>query len=112
MEFVFSLEHIMTSITLTLTGNSSLLNTYFHPEIELDSRYNYSCCLLDFHTYNSIPNNNEKNNKFYYVNHEKKLVEVTIPVGSYEIEGIIDYLIRKLADKKINIKMIANEDKA
>lgn len=57
----------MSSITLTLTGETSSLSSYFYPEIELDGESGYSCCLLDFFSYNSIPNINEKNNKFYYV---------------------------------------------
>lgn len=62
----------MASITLTLTGETSSLNSHFYPEIELDEKSNYSCCLLDFFSYNSIPNINERNNKFYYIL-EKKL---------------------------------------
>lgn len=56
----------MSSITLTLTGETSSLNSFFYPEIVLDKNAEYSCCLLDLFTYNSIPNINEKNNKFYY----------------------------------------------
>lgn len=58
-----------TSITLTLSGNTSVLEANFYPEIELSNdriSNSYSCCLLDFHTYNSIPNVHERNNKFYY----------------------------------------------
>lgn len=100
----------MTSITLTVTGNSSSLNTYFHPEIELDERYDYSCCLLDLYTYNYIPNINDKNNKFYYaeeMNHEFQ--EIMIPVGSYELDGIIDYLYKMFAAKKIKCKFKVNK---
>lgn len=56
----------MASITVTLTGTCTALSSYFHPEIELDERYNYSCCLLDFITYNSIPNVHGNNNKLYF----------------------------------------------
>lgn len=78
----------MSSITLTVTGDKSSLDAYFHPEIELDERYNYSCCLLDFYTYNSIPNVDKNNNKFYFQNVdskgnlEKEFYIITIPDGA------------------------------
>lgn len=103
----------MSSITLTLTGDSSSLTSHFHPEIELDKRYNYSCCLLDFSTYNSIPNVHENNNKFYYkhANTDKyKIIE--IPVGSYEIDDIGVYLSKVLhkIDPKINFRLTGNKN--
>lgn len=91
----------MSSITLTLTGNSSLLRTCFHPEIELNKEYSYSCSLLDFYTYNSIPNIHENNNKFHYSISEQSETEViTIPVGSYEINTIAEYLEKELDERK------------
>lgn len=99
----------MTSITLTVTGNSSLLTSYFHPEIDLDPRFSYSCCLLDFYTYNSIPNVHEKNNKFYYSTGETSEFEmITIPVGSYEVSEIVNFLTTIFETKKIRFCMIAN----
>lgn len=99
----------MSSLTLTLTGNSSWLRTNFHPEIELDTRYNYSCCLLDFYTYNSIPNVHENNNKFHYNIKESDPMDViTIPVGSYEIAGIGAYLEKELSNRDLQIHLIAN----
>lgn len=38
----------MASINVCLSGRGPALTAHFHPEIELDERYNYSCCLLDF----------------------------------------------------------------
>lgn len=77
----------MSSITLALTGETSSLNAYFHPEIELDERFNYVCGLLDFYTYNSVANVHEKNNIFRYT---YKQIDsfLEIPVGSYEIDEI------------------------
>lgn len=118
----------MNSITLTVTGNSSELTTNFHPEIELDPQANYSCCLLDFYSYNSIPNIDERNNKLYYtidesgdVNQETNEIRkkpvgsknmngtITVPVGSYEIAGIIDYLTKAFEAKKRIFRMSANK---
>lgn len=99
----------MSSITLTLTGNSSLLHASFYPEIELDNRFNYSCSMLDFYTYNSIPNIHEDNNKFHYSIGEDKPIEViTIPVGSYEIDKIGSYLEKELHSKNIKFHLYAN----
>lgn len=100
----------MSSITLTLTGESSLLNACFHPEIELDERYNYSCCLLDLHTYNSIPNIHENNNKFYYTTSQNQSEFVIIPVGSYEISEIATFLQNVLKDRDVEFKMKGNKN--
>lgn len=82
-----------TSLTITLSGKTSTLSAFFHPEIELDERYNYSCALLDFFTYNTIPNIHEKNNKFYYKRENDSLWSViTVPVGSYELRELLDIL--------------------
>lgn len=56
----------MSSLTLTLTGNSSELCANYHPPIELDRGGEYVCGLIDFHSYMSIPNVSKRNNKFYY----------------------------------------------
>lgn len=100
---------IMTSITLTLTGNSSLMNAYFHPEIELDENSNYSCSLLDFTTYNSIPNVHESNNKFHYIWKNELPTFIEIPVGSYELEDISKVINEHFKKKKIEFKMTGNK---
>lgn len=55
----------MSSLTLTLSGKSSSLEANYFPPIELDRESNYLCCLIDFQTYNSIPNVSDSNNKIY-----------------------------------------------
>lgn len=55
----------MSSITLTLTGNSSHLHAEYFPAIDL-SDGNYVCGLIDFQTFNSIPNVDETNNLLYF----------------------------------------------
>jgi len=76
------------SITLTLTGNTSVLVAGYFPPIELDQ--NYQCALISLDTYNSIPNVDVGNNLFYIGKHTIK-----IPVCSYEISDINDLLTRK-----------------
>lgn len=100
----------MSSITLTLTDNRSQLRASFHPEIELDERYSYSCCLLDFYTYNSIPNIDEKNNMFHFSTEVNAPMQViTVPKGSYELNDIGDYLREELRKKEIPFYYHANE---
>lgn len=90
----------MSSITVTFTGNSSSLTSHFYPEIELDERFSYSCCLLDFCTYNSIPNVHSGNNTFLFSldgNIEANYRKIIIPPGSYELKDIGEYLEKAVA---------------
>lgn len=57
----------MSSFTLSLSGRGSELNAYYHPPIELDHKGEYVCGLVDFQTYMSIPNVNERNNSFIFL---------------------------------------------
>lgn len=85
----------MSSITLTLTGNSSQLHAEYFPSIDL-SDGNYVCGLIDFQTFNSIPNVDESNNLFYvgYENVENKQFEE----GEFNID-VIEFKT-KHSDKK------------
>jgi len=74
---------VKMSITLTLTGKTSLLVADYFPPIELDQ--NDQCALISLDTYNSIPNVDVGNNLFHIGKHTIK-----IPVGSYEISDIND----------------------
>lgn len=92
----------MSSITVTLSGKSSQLHASFYPEIQLDHRYNYSCCLLDFFAYNSIPNIHEKNNKLHFSTGIKDPIQIiTIPTGSYELDDVGRFLREEMQKKEI-----------
>lgn len=99
----------MSSITITLTGNSSSLSANFYPEIVLDERFDYSCSLLDFHTYNSIPNVHECNNKFVY-SYNNILTEIEIPIGSYEVEDLIKYINHYFKLEGIEFELRSNKN--
>lgn len=100
---------MMSSITLTLTDKCSQLRASFYPEIELDELYSYSCCLLDLYTYNSIPNIDEKNNKFHFsTGLNEPLQIIAVPKGSYELNDIGDYLRQELQKKEIPFYFDAN----
>lgn len=84
------------SITLTLNGDSSLLSANYFPPIQLNE--NYVCGLISFDTYHSIPNVDVENNLFHIGDHE-----IEIPVGSYEISDIAEFLKNKYYTLKTDI---------
>lgn len=69
----------MTSFTLTLSGNSSTLAAEYFPPIELDRNSSYTCCLVDFQSYNSLPNITHFNNKLYI----EERGATKLPAGRY-----------------------------
>lgn len=81
------------SCTFTLKGTSHELSNSYFPPINLDSNSEYCLGLIGLQTFNTIPNIEEGNNKFYYsttTDNENK--SITIPTGSYEITDIENYL--------------------
>ena len=92
------------SITLTLSGTSSILETYYFPPIELIPGKDYSLGFIELLTFNSIPNIDEHNNQF----HVDDWI-ITIPTGSYEINDIKKFLQREL-EPDINIDLHANNN--
>lgn len=99
----------MSSITVTLTGKTSSLSSCFYPEIELDEKFNYSCSLLDFHTYNSVPNINEGNNKLAYTMNGVQR-ELIIPIGSYEIDDLVEYINTFFMAENVNFVLRGNKN--
>lgn len=101
-------------MTVTFTGQSSELTANFSTELELDERFEYSCGLLNFTTYLSIPNIHSGNNRLYVA---KKIDDkftkhffLTIPVGSYELQDLADYIERRLKQEDITFKLIVNKN--
>lgn len=93
------------SFTLTISGTSSILEAQYIPPLELSSYKNYTLGLIELLTFNSIPNVDVSNNKFY-VGEEV----VTIPTGSYEIEDIERYVQSALNDKRIIVNIKPNNN--
>ena len=93
------------SLTLTLSGASSTLEAQYFPPIELSPNKNYVLGLVELLTFNSIPNIDSNNNKFYVAGQV-----VSLPVGSYEIEDIDKILRRKLARDDITINLKPNNN--
>lgn len=83
------------SITLALSGNSSVLTANYYPPIDLAGEY--ECSLVDFHSYNSIPNVDYDNNLFHIGDKE-----IEIPVGSYELQDIVDFITEVYKSQNFN----------
>lgn len=81
------------SLTFTLTGNESTQSVDFFPAVELDRSSSYEIGLLSFESYNSIPNVDLSNNKFYYGTADNFIF---IPEGNYEVASIAAYLQSRL----------------
>lgn len=85
------------SYTFTLTGNTSEFSENYYPPISLGTD-RYLIGLIDFFTSNTIPNVDESNNKFHYWEN-KKLKEIVLPEGSYEISDIHKYIEDQILKK-------------
>lgn len=94
------------SITLTVTGKNSILGVQYHPPIELNPQKHYVIGLVELYTFNSIPNIDNSNNKFYIEKEEP----ITIPEGSYELEDINRYLNKELTKKGISLSLESNNN--
>lgn len=77
-----------SSFTLALSDRSSVLTARYFPALDL-SDGEYELALVNFETFNSIPNIDSSNNVFYYDDDDKT---ITIPEGSYELVAIGRYL--------------------
>lgn len=106
------IKTVMTSFTVSLTGNTSVLTSTFFPEIVLDKDYNYSCGLLDFTTYQSIPNITWKNNEFKYKPEIEGVItkSLYVPVGCYEAEDVLNYIKTELAKENISFEFDINKN--
>lgn len=94
----------MSSLTVTVTGKDpAALVSNFFPPLELTNGEWYAG-LLDFTTYNSIPNvESEKNNVFPIIKgSEQKLIE--IPTGAYEIDDIETFLKKATGDRRFSLR--------
>lgn len=88
--------------TFTLTGNSSILQAYYHPPIDLSNEAgSFVLGLINFEAYNAIPNIDKNCNKFYI---GSKII--TIPTGSYELADINSYIQNKL--KTLDTNAVCN----
>ena len=101
-----SVNDKMSSLTVTVTGTdpSALVCDVF-PPLELTDGECYAG-MLDFTTYNSIPNvESGRNDVFPVLKGPRKTLElVKIPTGVYEISDIEMYLKKALLDPKFALR--------
>lgn len=98
----------MSSMTVTLSGTDpNALVSNFFPPLELTDGEWYAG-LLDFTTYNSIPNvESEKNNVFPIIMKEaeaEKVQLIEIPTGAYEIYDIEKYMKKQTGIRKFSLR--------
>lgn len=100
------------SVTFTLSARSSVLSNNFNPPIYLEEDVEYEIGMSNFDTFNSIANVDSTNNLFVWGNNDDFKIE--IPMGSYELQGIIDLLNQKIHanDPTANIIITPNKQTA
>lgn len=101
----------MSSYTVSLTGITSTLRSTLFPALSLNKEKQWEAALLDFTTYNSIPNITENvNDRFHYYKSKdatgkfSEIKKVTLPTGSYEIDDICKVIQEKMGADNITIE--------
>lgn len=101
----------MSSFTVSIDSTSSIIRSTLFPTITLDKDRKWEAALLDFTTYNAIPNVTENvNNMLHYYtekNSEGQLTTfqvVSLETGSYEIDDINEELRRRMGKENIELK--------
>lgn len=95
----------MESFTITLSGTASTLEAHYFPPIELSPKKTYVLGLVEFLTFNSVPNVDDYNNKLYLKNHN-----IVIPTGNYEISNLEEYIKKKLSEHDISFSLKPNNN--
>lgn len=86
-------QFVKMCTTISITRNTSIIETNFNPPLFFDGRYEVG--LLYFSSFNSIPNVNENNNIFCY---DVNGTEIKIPKGTYDLQDINEYLSNKMKE--------------
>ena len=93
------------SLTITISGNITELETRYGPPIELSPEKTYALGLVELWSFNAIPNIDEKSNKFNFNSQEIKISTV-----SYEIEDIEKYLIESWKPYDVSFSLKSNNN--
>lgn len=97
----------MSSYTVTISDNSTSLRCQLFPPVRLRQDREWEAALLDFATYNSIPNVSENvNNKLHFMKsiNETSSEVVELKTGAYEITDINRELQSLLGKSVIELK--------
>ena len=93
------------SISLVVSGKSSLLNTTYNPPINLNSKSRYEMALVNLETYYSFPNVDEKNNTLNFSKDTGKNWDtIKILKGCYEIHSLNAEITRQIGCNNITIR--------
>lgn len=95
------------SVTITLSAKNATLFAKFSPPITLER--DSEICLLSLVFWNSIPNVDGSNNKFYYSKGKDTFI-IEIPHGCYEIEDLESFL-RTFLIKKHKTPALTDDQK-
>ena len=96
------------SWTLTFSGRSSDLEIDLTPNrIALEENAEYVVGLISLYTYYSIPNIDERNNKFYYGEKDNR---IEIPTGTYNISDLEKYLNKILVKQDVGLVLSADNN--
>ena len=107
------------SFSIVVCDNTTRFKTWFKPPIQLDKKKDYEIALINLETYYSFPNIDVCNNYFTYaLGSTAPWFDIIIPEGSYHVEGIIEFIHRRMrnnghydkANDKDNIEISANSN--
>lgn len=85
------------SKSIVLSSKNSEFKTHLYPQIQLDQKGTHELALIGLDMYNSIPNIDHTNNIFRY-EYQNTLYNIELPIGSYEIDDINDYIQKKVSE--------------
>lgn len=102
-------------LTFVITGKGSQVSSTYNPPLYLTD--SYEMCMLSLHTYNSIPNVTESNNRLVYnVKPEGEIPEwkiIYVPEGTYDIDDLskfFDERILELEGENHGLYIFANSN--
>lgn len=96
------------SFTVTQTANSSVLSNDFNPSIELGENEKFEVGLINFETFNTIPNVNDSNNSFVYERGSARIV-IKLPIGAYEMDAIVSFIENEIHDYQANSTQVTDD---
>lgn len=105
-----STQRSLPSLLLALTKPNSILKEKYFPPIELDKNCQYVCGLVNFETYNTIPNVDIYNNQFHFIKTEKRMekgqpIVITLTRGLYNVNDICQTITTLFEKSDINISI-------
>lgn len=102
-------------LTFVISGEGSQVSSVYNPPIEVYG--SYEMCMISLHTYNSMPNVTNDNNRLVYnVKAEGEIPEwknIYVPEGTYDIDDLLkvfDEAILEAEGEKHGLYIVANNN--